>query len=198
MTGSYHRDPLHRVVDDQQPWARRGLAFWLVTNNCKGDSPMYTNLDHLTEQMEKQEQHCDLEKDDEKAHAPSAASCAAMVLTLVLWFRPWIAKVAFKWPRAGRPLLDFVTKLYPRDPWAFVELGTVSIHCGDDRTAIQYFLMAAQRGSAVGTLCLGDMVLRGKGVTPDHLLGRRLIEKARFVLEGGTGRGGRETSYDRN
>eukprot|EP00179_Madagascaria_erythrocladioides_P003078 CAMPEP_0198327954 /NCGR_PEP_ID=MMETSP1450-20131203/15094_1 /TAXON_ID=753684 ORGANISM="Madagascaria erythrocladiodes, Strain CCMP3234" /NCGR_SAMPLE_ID=MMETSP1450 /ASSEMBLY_ACC=CAM_ASM_001115 /LENGTH=240 /DNA_ID=CAMNT_0044032035 /DNA_START=75 /DNA_END=796 /DNA_ORIENTATION=- len=157
---------------------------------AKVNSVIHPDPDHHAEQKDKQQLSCNFEQDDKTANALATAWPGALAHTMVRGVRRWIGKVASKWPLKGKSLLLAVTKVCPRDPWAFVELGTVYVRIGDDRTAIEYFAMAAERGSAVGMLCLGDMLVQGKGGRRDHSLGQQLISKSLAVLGDGTGQSG--------
>mmetsp|Transcript_31136 Transcript_31136/g.76281 ORF Transcript_31136/g.76281 Transcript_31136/m.76281 type:complete len:246 (-) Transcript_31136:1762-2499(-) len=180
----------NREVDDQCARRQRRALSRLGTDHRKGNSVIHPDPDHHAEQKDKQQLSCNFEQDDKTANALATAWPGALAHTMVRGVRRWIGKVASKWPLKGKSLLLAVTKVCPRDPWAFVELGTVYVRIGDDRTAIEYFAMAAERGSAVGMLCLGDMLVQGKGGRRDHSLGQQLISKSLAVLGDGTGQSG--------
>jgi len=94
-------------------------------------------------------------------------------------------RVPSKSPKAGLRVLRTLTRMYPRDPWAFVEQGTLYIvRFGDYERALKCFKCAAVRGSAVGMLCYGDQILHGRGVARDRVTGLLLVKKATEVLTG--------------
>mmetsp|Transcript_1877 Transcript_1877/g.4401 ORF Transcript_1877/g.4401 Transcript_1877/m.4401 type:complete len:290 (+) Transcript_1877:446-1315(+) len=83
--------------------------------------------------------------------------------------------------------IDMLRKVlihFPEDSWALVELGTtLAGKLRDYELSFICFAMAAERGSGVGTLCLGDQYLRGLGVAQDRALGGRLVARAKEVLK---------------
>jgi len=103
------------------------------------------------------------------------------------WPRSWIASESSNDVRLGTPLAcDF---FFPGDPWALVELGTLfAVKFKNFELSFKCFAMAAERGSAVGMLCLGDQFVRGLGVAQNRLLGQRLVEKAKTVMKDGVRR----------
>jgi len=136
---------------------------------------------HHTEEVETQHR-CNPRHDGKPA-----ARLRVVLAKMVLWLRPWIGSVAHRWLSVGRPFLLVVTTVCPGDPWGFVELGTAYAQRGDYGRSAEYFAMAAERGSAVGTLCLGDLLMRGNEEGPGHALGQRLVDKALAVLDPSTG-----------
>eukprot|EP00179_Madagascaria_erythrocladioides_P005663 CAMPEP_0198323280 /NCGR_PEP_ID=MMETSP1450-20131203/11566_1 /TAXON_ID=753684 ORGANISM="Madagascaria erythrocladiodes, Strain CCMP3234" /NCGR_SAMPLE_ID=MMETSP1450 /ASSEMBLY_ACC=CAM_ASM_001115 /LENGTH=250 /DNA_ID=CAMNT_0044026967 /DNA_START=107 /DNA_END=857 /DNA_ORIENTATION=- len=89
-------------------------------------------------------------------------------------------------PRLGVLMLRQATRNFPGDPWAFVELGTLlSTQFAEFGQSLRCFALAAQMGSAVGTLCLGDQYIRGLGVPRD-------------LAQGGASSTGRGSSFVHN
>mmetsp|Transcript_42219 Transcript_42219/g.103902 ORF Transcript_42219/g.103902 Transcript_42219/m.103902 type:complete len:281 (+) Transcript_42219:42-884(+) len=192
MTNMHPQDPPHD--------GRRRRRTRRITSRCElqqlpsdtgeGHCTIHTKLDNHSEEAETQQQPCIFKHDGKTTQASATAWPGSLALTVVRWFRPSIGRISSKSPRIGKWLLLVVTKISPSDPWAFVELGTVYVRLDEDNNAFKCFVMAARRGSAVGMLCLGDMLVRGKGVPQNQRLGRQLINKARVVLDGGTGQSG--------
>mmetsp|Transcript_21149 Transcript_21149/g.51637 ORF Transcript_21149/g.51637 Transcript_21149/m.51637 type:complete len:291 (-) Transcript_21149:115-987(-) len=97
--------------------------------------------------------------------------------------RKRILSVSSENVEVGIDMLRKVTSQFPEDSWACVELGTILAgKLGDFELSFIYFAMAAARGSGVGTLCLGDQLLRGLGVSQDIALGGLLVARAKEVL----------------
>mmetsp|Transcript_6483 Transcript_6483/g.15710 ORF Transcript_6483/g.15710 Transcript_6483/m.15710 type:complete len:238 (+) Transcript_6483:42-755(+) len=102
---------------------------------------------------------------------------------LAMIYRSLILQMVSHNPRRGVLMLREAIQAFPTDSWSFVELGTVfASKFAEYGRSLRCFALAAQRGSAVGMLCLGDQYVRGLGVTRDLALGWRLVDKARLVL----------------
>mmetsp|Transcript_47901 Transcript_47901/g.117375 ORF Transcript_47901/g.117375 Transcript_47901/m.117375 type:complete len:218 (+) Transcript_47901:348-1001(+) len=95
-----------------------------------------------------------------------------------------IVSVSSKNVETGIDMLRKVLINFPDDSWALVELGTILAgKLGDFEVSFMCFAMAAARGSGVGTLCMGDQLLRGLGVAQDRALGGQLVARAKEVLK---------------